>query len=202
MSKTIGITGGIASGKSTVVGFLLSAGYEVVDADKLVRQLQKPGGELHQAIYEHYGPDYFDEQNELIREKLGALIFSDEKERAKLGQLQGKIIRSHLYAAAQQKSGEKLKDGLYFMDIPLLFEQNYDELFEEVWLVALPEDQQLERLKARNKLSENEARQRIAAQMPLDEKIKRATTILDNSGDLDFLKAQVQAALKKAKDAG
>ncbi|GBG96201.1 dephospho-CoA kinase [Lactococcus termiticola] len=202
MNKAIGITGGIASGKSTVVDFLMSAGYEVVDADKLVRSLQAPGGQLHQAIFEHYGPDFFDEQNELIREKLGSRIFSDDKARAELGSLQGKIIRANLYRLAEEKVAEKLKDGLFFMDIPLLFEQNYDELFDEIWLVALPEGQQIERLMARNQLTEAEARQRIATQLPLEEKIKRATTVLDNSGSLEVLQRQVQTALEKARNAG
>lgn len=200
MNKVIGLTGGIASGKSTVSDFLLSEGYTVVDADKVVRELQAPQAVLNKAIREQFGADFFDEEGKLLREKLGRLIFSDETAREKLGALQGKIIRAELYRRREKLlNQENLKNAVFFMDIPLLIEQNYDELFDEIWLVTLPESEQIHRLMARNGLSEQEAKARIASQMPLSEKIPRASRLLDNSGSRESLLKQVKSALEEVK---
>lgn len=200
MKKVIGLTGGIASGKSTVVDFLHSKGYTIIDADKLVHRLQCPGGRLYDAILNHYGSDFFDERGQLIRKKLGELVFGDEKSRQALADLQNGIIREELSRLREEAFRALTEDSpehsVLFMDIPLLFEEHYDD-FDEVWLISLPENVQLERLMARNRLSEEEARKRIAAQMPLAEKKKLADRILDNSGSLESLRAQVERSLKE-----
>ncbi|MEG2563107.1 MAG: dephospho-CoA kinase, partial [Lactococcus sp.] len=97
MNKVIGLTGGIASGKSTAVDFLRSQGYPIIDADQVVRELQAPGGALYQAILKEFGPTYFDEDGLLNRRKLGNLIFSKDEAREKLASLQNHIIRQELY---------------------------------------------------------------------------------------------------------
>jgi len=208
MKMVIGLTGGIASGKSTVVDFLISEGYQVIDADKVVRQLQEPGGKLYKAIADN---------GQLNREKLGALVFSDPKEREKLSNLQDEIIRTELYDRRDDllkkmtdksvsKNFESKSQGKnlsvnkpIFMDIPLLIEYNYTG-FDEIWLVSLPEKIQLERLMARNKFTEEEAKKRISSQMPLSEKQKVADVILDNSGTIEALKKQIQRELARIEE--
>ncbi|MCT0444561.1 dephospho-CoA kinase [Lactococcus lactis] len=217
MKMVIGLTGGIASGKSTVVDFLISEGYQVIDADKVVRQLQEPGGKLYKAIVETYGLDFIADNGQLNREKLGALVFSDSKEREKLSNLQDEIIRTELYDRRDDllkkmtdKSVSKTFDSKsqgknlsvnkpIFMDIPLLIEYNYTG-FDEIWLVSLPEKIQLERLMARNKFTEEEAKKRISSQMPLSEKQKVADVILDNSGTIEALKKQIQRELARIEE--
>lgn len=213
----IGLTGGIASGKSTVVDFLISEGYQVIDADKVVRQLQEPGGKLYKAIVETYGLDFIADNGQLNREKLGALVFSDPKEREKLSNLQDEIIRTELYDRRDDllkkmtdksvsKNFESKSQGKnlsvnkpIFMDIPLLIEYNYTG-FDEIWLVSLHEKIQLERLMARNKFTEEEAKKRISSQMPLSEKQKVADVILDNSGTIEALKKQIQRELARIEE--
>lgn len=213
----IGLTGGIASGKSTVVDFLISEGYQVIDADKVVRQLQEPGGKLYKAIVETYGLDFIADNGQLNREKLGALVFSDPKEREKLSNLQDEIIRTELYDRRDDllkkmtdKSVSKNFDSKsqgknlsvnkpIFMDIPLLIEYNYTG-FDEIWLVSLHEKIQLERLMARNKFTEEEAKKRISSQMLLSEKQKVADVILDNSGTIEALKKQIQRELARIEE--
>ncbi|WP_373961976.1 dephospho-CoA kinase [Lactococcus lactis] len=217
MKTVIGLTGGIASGKSTVVDFLISEGYQVIDADKVVRQLQEPGGKLYKAIVETYGLDFIADNGQLNREKLGALVFSDSKEREKLSNLQDEIIRTELYDRRDDllkkmtdKSVSKNFDSKsqgknlsvnkpIFMDIPLLIEYNYTG-FDEIWLVSLPEKIQLERLMERNKFTEEEAKKRISSQMPLSEKQKVADVILDNSGTIEALKKQIQRELARIEE--
>ncbi|MDY4363831.1 dephospho-CoA kinase [Lactococcus lactis] len=217
MKMVIGLTGGIASGKSTVVDFLISEGYQVIDADKVVRQLQEPGGKLYKAIVETYGLDFIADNGQLNREKLGALVFSDPKEREKLSNLQDEIIRTELYDRRDDllkkmtdksvsKNFESKSQGKnlsvnkpIFMDIPLLIEYNYTG-FDEIWLVSLHEKIQLERLMARNKFTEEEAKKRISSQMPLSEKQKVADVILDNSGTIEALKKQIQRELARIEE--
>ena len=183
MSKVIGLTGGIASGKSTVVDFLSSKGYFVIDADKVVRELQEPGGKLAQRILKTFGPRFFESSGVLDRQKLGKFIFSDEAARQKLAELQNQTIREEIYRRKSDLLKIMPEEGIVFMDIPLLFEQNYDG-FDEVWLVAVDHEIQLERVMQRDHLSRSEARLRIAAQMSLKEKKKKATRIIDSSGTI------------------
>ncbi|MFZ2576047.1 MAG: dephospho-CoA kinase [Lactococcus hircilactis] len=183
MSKVIGLTGGIASGKSTVVDFLSSKGYFVIDADKVVRELQEPGGKLAQRILKTFGPSFFESSGVLDRQKLGKFIFSDEAARQKLAELQNQTIREEIYRRKSDLLKIMPEEGIVFMDIPLLFEQNYDG-FDEVWLVAVDHEIQLERVMQRDHLSRSEARLRIAAQMSLKEKKKKATRIIDSSGTI------------------
>lgn len=217
MKMVIGLTGGIASGKSTVVDFLISEGYQVIDADKVVRQLQEPGGKLYKAIVETYGLDFIADNGQLNREKLGALVFSDPKQREKLSNLQDEIIRTELYDRRDdllkkmtdkpvsknfdsKSQGKNLSvNKPIFMDIPLLIEYNYTG-FDEIWLVSLPEKIQLERLMARNKFTEEEAKKRVSSQMPLSEKQKVADVILDNSGTIEALKKQIQRELARIEE--
>ena len=193
MGKIIGITGGIASGKSTVTNFLRQKGFEVVDADALVHQLQKPDGRLFQILVEHFGEKVLLEDGELNRPLLASLIFSNSEEREWSKETQGQIIREEL-GSLRDKFSET--EELFFMDIPLLFEQDYASWFDETWLVYVRRDTQLNRLMNRDQLSKESAETRLASQWPLEEKKKFATYILDNNGSREQLLSQVVTLLE------
>ena len=193
MGKIIGITGGIASGKSTVTNFLRQKGFEVVDADALVHQLQKPGGRLYQILVEHFGEKVLLEDGELNRPLLASLIFSNSDEREWSKETQGQIIREEL-GSLRDKFSET--EELFFMDIPLLFEQDYASWFDETWLVYVRRDTQLDRLMNRDQLSKESAETRLASQWPLEEKKRLASHILDNNGSREQLLSQVASLLQ------
>ena len=194
MARIIGLTGGIASGKSTVTSYLREKGYPVIDADQVVRELQVPGGALYRVLVDHFGKEILTKEGELDRVALGQRIFSDPSERDWSNRVQGRLIRE---ALAEVRDRQATQSDLFFMDIPLLIEQHYEEWFESVWLVAVSKETQLKRLMERNHLSELQAQERIAAQMPLDEKRAHADLVLDNNGDLTALYAQLDAALQQ-----
>lgn len=196
MVKIIGLTGGIASGKSTVTSYLRQAGYHVIDADQLVHDLQAKGGQLYEALVDWLGPDILNPDGQLNRPLLGQLIFSSEEKRQASAQLQGQIIRK---ALADERDRLAQTEAVFFMDIPLLIENDYMDWFDEIWLVALDPAKQKERLMKRNQLSADEAYQRIASQMPLAQKIPYADLVLDNNGDQESLKKAVAAAIKSLK---
>ena len=193
MTKIIGITGGIASGKSTVVEEIRQAGYQVVDADAVVHGLQAKGGQLHQALLDWLGPEILTADGQLNRPKLSQLIFSSPEHQVKSAQLQNDIIRQ---ALAKERDRLAQSEDIFFMDIPLLVELDYLDWFDAIWLVYVDEDKQVQRLMERNGYNQAQAQQRIAAQMPLLEKKKYATLILDNNGSLTDLQQQVRQALK------
>ena len=193
MGKIIGITGGISSGKSTVTNFLRQKGFEVVDADAVVHKLQKSGGRLYQILVEHFGEKVLLEDGGLDRPLLASLIFSNSEEREWSKQTQGQIIREEL-GSLRDKLAQT--DDVFFMDIPLLFEQDYASWFDETWLVYVSRDTQLDRLMNRDQLSKESAETRLASQWPLEEKKKFATYILDNNGSREQLLSQVVTLLE------
>ena len=196
MAKIIGITGGIASGKSVVTDFLRSQGYQVIDADQVVHELQKPGGQLYQVLLSEFGTEILLADGQLDPKKLGTLLFSRPNLLEKSSRLQNDIIREELALKRNQLAAT---EELFFMDIPLLFEQEYEDWFDQVWLVDVSKDTQLERLMTRNNLSQEEAQRRIAAQLSLAEKRQRAEIVIDNNGALLATLKQVQAFLDKER---
>ena len=194
MTKIIGITGGIASGKSTVVAEIKKYGYQVIDADRVVHELQAKGGKLYQAHSNWFGSEILQENGELDRKKLGQLIFSSKDMLEKSSHLQNGIIREEL--ARRRDELAKTQD-VFFMDIPLLIEHDYMEWFDDIWLVHLDEKTQLERLVMRNHFSKEEAKKRMASQMSTEAKKPYADKLLDNSGDLTELKAQIHQLLQE-----
>ena len=193
MGKIIGITGGIASGKSTVTNFLRKQGYQVVDADAVVHQLQKSGGRLYQILVEHFGEKVLLENGELNRPLLASLIFANPEEQEWSKETQGQIIRDELGSLREKLS--KTED-LFFMDIPLLFEQEYASWFDETWLVYVNRDTQLDRLMKRDYLTIEDAQARLASQWPLEEKKRLASHILDNNRTREQLLSQVVSLLQ------
>ena len=193
MGKIIGITGGIASGKSTVTNFLREKGFQAVDADAVVHDLQKPGGRLYQVLVQHFGQEIILENGELNRPLLASLIFSNPEEREWSKQTQGKIIREELAALRDQLAQT---ETIFFMDIPLLFEQDYSAWFDETWLVYVDRDVQVDRFMKRDQLSKEVAESRLKTQWSLEEKKKLASHVLDNNGSRDQLVAQVVKLLE------
>ena len=194
MARIIGITGGIASGKSTVTEFLRRQGYQVIDADQVVHELQEPGGRLYQALLSAFGPAILQEEGRLDRLKLGAMIFGNPELLAKSSQIQNQIIREELAGRRDLLAG---KEEIFFMDLPLLFELDYEAWFDQIWLVDVTEETQLSRLMTRNALSQEEAEKRIAAQLSLQEKRNRADVLIDNNGPLELTQEQLREALQK-----
>ena len=194
MVKIIGITGGIASGKSTVTEFLRQPGYQVIDADQVVHELQEPGERLYQALLSTFGSAILQEDGRLDRPKLGAMIFGNPELLAQSSQLQNEIIREEL---ASRRDLLAETEAVFFMDLPLLFELGYDNWFDQIWLVDVTEETQLSRLMNRNALNQEEAEKRIAAQLSLQEKRKRADVLIENNGGLEETRQQLLDALQK-----
>ena len=196
MGKIIGITGGISSGKSTVTNFLRQRGFQVVDADALVHQLQDPSGRLYNILVEHFGNQVVLKNGQLNRPLLASLIFSNPKEQEWSKETQGQVILEEL---ASLRNRLAKTEKLFFMDIPLLFEQGYESWFDETWLVYVDRDTQIERLMKRDSLTIEAAEVRLASQWPLDKKKKLATHIIDNSGSLDQLLSQIISLLERGE---
>ena len=194
MVRIIGITGGIASGKSTVTEFLRQQGYQVIDADYVVHELQEPGGRLYQALLSTFGPAILQEDGRLDRPKLGAMIFGNPELLAQSSQIQNQIIREDL-AGRRDLLAET--EDIFFMDLPLLFELQYEDWFDQIWLGDVTEETQLMRLMTRNALRQEEAEKRIAAQLSLQEKRKRADVLIDNDASLEETRQQLRDALQK-----
>lgn len=196
MGRIIGITGGISSGKSTVTNFLRKQGFKVVDADAVVHQLQKPGGRLFEALVQHFGQEIILENGELNRPLLASLIFSNLEEREWSRITQGEIIREELDILRDQLVQT---EAIFFMDIPLLFEQDYASWFNETWLVYVDRDVQVERLMKRDQLFKDEAESRLGAQWPLEKKKDLTSHVLDNNGNQEQLLTQVVSLLERGR---
>ncbi|EGK60905.1 dephospho-CoA kinase [Centipeda periodontii DSM 2778] len=179
--KIIGLTGGIACGKSTVSKALRALGACIIDADALAHELSQPNQALFNAYVQRFGMAIVTPGGTLDRAAIARLIFTDPTMRAEVEQISHPLIRRAV--EERLRMAEKEQKRAAVLDVPLLFEAGWDALADEVWVVALPPEEQLTRLLARDKtMSEGEARARIAAQMPLAEKCARADVVIDNSG--------------------
>ncbi|MDR0200399.1 MAG: dephospho-CoA kinase [Streptococcaceae bacterium] len=188
--KKIGLTGGIATGKSTATKTLRKMGYSVVDADEIVHDMEKSQGALTLAIARDFGTDKLLPDGSVNRQALAALVFNDKSARKCLQELTDEIVRPEILRQVAASPGD-----IVFADIPLLFEQDYAKEFDETWLVYASQDVQVARLMARNGYTETQALARLAAQLPIEEKKELADVILDNTRDLSDLKHQIEAAL-------
>ena len=181
--RIIGLTGGIACGKSTVSRALRALGAAIIDADALAHELSQPNAPIFNAYVERFGREIVTADGTLDRAAIAALVFADPAVRAEVDAIAHPLIRR---AAEERLRAARAQDKTAaVLDVPLLFEAGWDALADEVWVVALPAEEQLVRLLARDKsMSEGEARARISAQMPLAEKCARADIVIDNSGTL------------------
>jgi dephospho-CoA kinase len=187
--KIYGLTGGIASGKSTVSRMLRELGAQVLDADVIAREVVEPGTPGLQAVAERF-PGVLDADGRLDRAKLGARVFGDPQERAALNALLHPLIGQQFLLRTQALAEQGVERVIY--DAPLLIENRLHEAMNGVVLVWVPREVQKARLMGRDGLDEAAAEARLAAQLPLDEKRQHATWLVDNSGDLGTTRAQVE----------
>lgn len=191
----LGLTGGIASGKSAVAAMLRELGFAVLDADSLAHKLVEPGQPAYEEVLREFGPAITDGQNRVDRAKLGALVFAD---RARLDRLNA-IVHPRVAEAVLRQFAEWQREGTRdaaFVEAALLIESGIHQHLDGLVVAWCRPEQQLERLAARG-LSEDEARRRIAAQMPVEEKLRYATEKIDCSGPLEQTREQVQALAAK-----
>lgn len=195
--KLIGLTGGIASGKTTVAKMLVHLGAAVVDADALSREVVQPGRDAWKEIVEAFGADVLQPDQTLDRQKLRATIFNNPSARKKLES----IIHPRVRALAEERINEHAAAGyeVVVYEVPLLFEGNLHEWLRPVVLVACSVDVQKKRLQQRDRLSVEAAQKHIDAQMSLEEKRRLADYVVENNGDLENLQRQVEAVLNKIK---
>lgn len=190
----IGLTGSIASGKSTVADMLAAYGLPIVDADKVARQVVAPGSATLEKIAEAFGAEVIAQDGTMDRAKVGAIIFHDESQRVVLNA----IIHPAIRAEMLRQRDEYVAAGAahVVMDIPLLFESKLQHFVEKILVVSVSETVQLERLMARNGLTEDEARARIATQIPVAEKEAGADAVIYNNGTVAQSAEQLAAILR------
>ncbi|HXN04009.1 MAG TPA: dephospho-CoA kinase [Candidatus Acidoferrum sp.] len=186
----LGLTGGIGSGKSVVAQMFARLGAVVIDADQLAREVVEPGQPALREIATAFGPDVLLPDGRLDRPKLAGIIFADPAERAKLDAITHPRIRARM---DEEIKARRSGPGILIVDIPLLYENDRTHSVERVIVVWVDPQTQLRRIRHRDGLSTDAARQRIAAQMPLEAKRARADHVIDNSGTREDTRRQVEA---------
>jgi dephospho-CoA kinase len=187
---TVGLTGGIATGKSTVASVMARFGATVLDADHVVRELQRPGTTVYQAILQAFGPSILQSDGTINRKRLGEMVFQDEGARRRLEA----TIHPALVAAIEERLRAFESQGvkLCVVELPLLIEAGAQGRFDWVVVVTAPEEVQVSRLMADRGLTREEALARIRSQMPLQEKVAAADFVVENVGDLQEIERRVQ----------
>ncbi|GAA5761063.1 dephospho-CoA kinase [Staphylococcus aureus] len=194
MPKVIGLTGGIASGKSTVSELLFVFGFKVVDADKAAREAVKKGSKGLAQVREVFGDEAIDENGEMNRRYMGDLVFNHPEKRLELNAIIHPIVRDIM----EEEKQEYLKQGYnVIMDIPLLFENELENTVDEVWVVYTSESIQMDRLMQRNNLSLEDAKARVYSQISIDKKSRMADHVIDNLGDKLELKQNLERLLEE-----
>jgi dephospho-CoA kinase len=195
MVITIGLTGGIASGKSTVSNMLKDLGFPVIDADVIAREVVEKGEPAYLDIVQEFGEDILEQDGAINRVKLGEIIFNHEEKRKALNAIVHPAVRKRMTEQKEHfiESGSRA----VILDIPLLFESKLTYLVDKTLLVFVNKDIQLQRLMERNHFSEQEALSRIQSQMPITEKVPLADEIINNNGSVDDTKQQLIDVLKK-----
>ncbi|CAH1789521.1 unnamed protein product [Owenia fusiformis] len=192
----IGLTGGIASGKSTVSKRLAEFGCPIIDADLIAREVVEPGKPAWRKIKETFGADVFFPDGQLDRKQLGEIVFSDENKRNQLNTITHREIAKVMILAILKCFASGCQFAV--LDVPLLFEtKRWLSVVSKVVVVTCDDQTQLDRLMNRDDFSIEEAQKRINVQMPLAEKCKRATHIIDNSKDIKYLNSQVNDLVKQ-----
>jgi dephospho-CoA kinase len=195
--KVIGLTGGIATGKSTVASMLRRLGAKIIDADELAREIVKPDREAWREIVEAFGHGILRKDRTLNREKLRKIVFADPRSR----KLLESITHPRIRALARERIEKLAAEGaaVIIYEAPLLFENRVHLWLRPVILVASDSETQKRRLRERDRLSESEIRNHLGAQMPLEEKAKLADFVIENSGELKDLERQVREVWEKIR---
>lgn len=191
----IGLTGSIASGKSTISAMLKEKGFPIIDADLVARIVVEPGTQTLQEIEEVFGKEVMKDDGTLNREALGQIIFHNPVKRKQLNDLMHPAIRAEML----HQRDKLIQDGhsTIIMDIPLLFESKLQHFVEKIMVVSVTEETQLQRLMERNSLSIEEAKARIQSQLPISEKEKGADAVIYNNGSKVESKEQLERLLIK-----
>lgn len=186
----IGLTGGIATGKSTVSQMLVARGAALIDADVVARRIMEPGHPVLAKVVERFGETVLLADGQLNRKRLGEIVFSDPVERKALEDITHPAIRREMKAELEALEREN-SERLVVADIPLLYESGLENLYEEIMVVYVPRSLQLERLMQRDALAVQEAELRLAAQMDIEEKRRRADILIDNSRSYEETESQI-----------
>ena len=188
----IGLTGGIASGKSTVGAMLRQMGAVVIDTDLIAHEVTAPGSGAVMEMSRRYGSDIVKDDGSLRRDVVGKIVFSDPVEKKWLESLLHPLIRAEAEKQAQAafEAGQKV----VVLDVPLLFESGWNGQVDEIWTVYVPREIQEVRLQRRDGYTESEIADRLASQWPINEKAKRADVVIDNTGLPESTRRQVEVA--------
>lgn len=187
--KVIGVTGGIGSGKSTVVRILAELGASVVDADKVGHELYQPGAPVWHEVVAAFGQDILKPNGEIDRAKLGAIVFNDPEALRRLNA----IMHPKIFERCRQIFSDWLKDGVQVavLEAAVLLEAGWTPLVDEIWVTVASEAVVIERLKQAKGFSPEASRARLRSQLPVEQKIKAAQVVIHNNGDLSELRQQV-----------
>lgn len=195
MGKTIGLTGSVATGKSTVSNMIQQAGIPLVDADVAARKVVEPGTEGLKEIVAYFGGEILLADGTLDRAKLGEIIFKDKEKREKLNEITHPRVKDYMLEARERffRAGEEL----VFFDIPLLFESHLESLVDQIVVVWTTPETELKRLMERNNLTKEDALRRIESQMGIDEKARKADFVIDNNESLEKTQKQVYSFIER-----
>ncbi|EAF9833203.1 dephospho-CoA kinase [Listeria monocytogenes] len=195
MGKTIGLTGSVATGKSTVSNMIQQAGIPLVDADIAARKVVEPGTEGLKEIVAYFGEEILLADGTLDRAKLGEIIFKDKEKREKLNEITHPRVKDYMLEARERffRAGEEL----VFFDIPLLFESHLESLVDQIVVVWTTPETELKRLMERNDLTKEDALRRIESQMGIDEKARKADFVIDNNESLEKTQKQVYTFIER-----
>ncbi len=195
MTKVIGLTGGIGSGKSTVAQILAELGAVVIDADKLGHEAFLPNTEAWRDMVAAFGQQVLAPSGEIDRTKLGRIVFNNPEALARLNQ----IMHPRIYGIARAKIEEHRQQGakVIVLEVALLIEAKWTPLVDEVWVTVAPESKVLERLQKQRGLARKETIARIRSQLPIEERIKHADVVINNDSGPDELKTQVKQLWEK-----
>ena len=197
--KWVGLTGGIASGKSTVAKIILEAGFPVIDADQVARDVAAPGSPGLAQIVSKFGSQILNSKGELDRQKMATAVFGDKNKLLELESILHPLIRQQVQN--QKKRLQDQNHSIAFYDVPLLFEKNMQKDFNEIILVTTSREKQLARMLKRDGFKLEEAEARLKNQIPLAEKESQASRIIYNNGSLEDLKTATVAVLQKIQSA-
>ncbi|TXC90180.1 dephospho-CoA kinase [Metabacillus litoralis] len=195
MTIVIGLTGGIASGKSTISSMLQEKGIRVVDADHIARVVVEVGEPAYNQIVEEFGIEILKEDKTINREKLGTIIFSDENKRQTLNSIVHPAVRKEMLKQVEEEKNKQ--SNAVVLDIPLLFESKLTHIVDKTLLVYVDQETQMKRLMKRNGYNEEEAKMRMDSQLPLYEKRELSDYIIDNNGSIESTKKQLNDLLEK-----
>lgn len=194
MGRAIGITGGIASGKTSVRQLLNQAGFLVIDADQIAHQILDTKTPTLTKVVQQFGTQILTADGQLNRAILGQIVFADTQQLERLNQIVQPAIRQELVRQIQQA---QTTAQTVFFEIPLLFEQHYEQIVDQVLVVYVTEQVQLQRLQERNHLTVQQACSRIKSQLPIQQKCRLADFVIDNTGDWQHLQQQVDQFLQQ-----